>query len=326
MLLADVKGGIVPPGDVVMYIGLLLTLVGSLDAFHETIVNYYENCLECAGTLQSFLALRSAVSTDGTLSVPNSPTITFSDVSFKYPGFGEYILKNISFTLNSGEKLAIVGLNGAGKTTLIKLLTRLYDPTDGEILLNDIPLKEYRIEELHKLFGVVTQNSQIFDVSVRDNITLSENDDFVRLRKSCDIAGISDLKCDLDTLIGRSYSAEGYVPSGGERQKIAIARATYRDAGIIVLDEPSSALDAVAEDEILTRVSEFCEDKSIVLISHRLSAVRLVDRVLLLENGEILELGTHDELMRKGGRYSELYQMQAGEYTNRAQIREQINE
>jgi ATP-binding cassette subfamily B protein len=326
-LLSDVSRGFVSPGDVTLYIGLVLTLIGSLDAFYATLVNYYENCLECAGTLQAFLALEAAINTSGMKSVPHLPKIEFKGVSFKYPGLDRFVLQNINFVLNSGEKLAVVGVNGAGKTTLVKLLCRLYDPFEGEILLNDLPIEEYNIEELRGIFGVVTQNSQIFDISIKDNVTLSENCDSARFEEACKIAGIESfiggLKNGINTIVGTGYSTEGYAPSGGERQKIAIARAYYRNADIIILDEPSSALDAEAEYEIFMNISEFCADRAAILISHRLSAVKLVDRILLIEDGVVLEQGTHDELMRTGGRYAELYNMQASEYISRIKSGEQ---
>ena len=253
--------------------------------------------------------------------MPPMPEIEFCNVSFRYPGSDKYVLKNISFKIKRGEKLALVGLNGAGKTTLTKLLIRLYDPTEGEILFNGVNAKEYEINSLRSKFAVSFQSSVRYCMSVKENITISDigHKSEERFKRACKASDVDKMAQGLpqgyDTQMSKYFSEDGFEPSGGQRQKIGLARAYYRDADIIVLDEPSSALDAEAEDYIFRLFNELYNDKSAVLITHRLSAVAMADKIAVIENGELIEVGTHDELMKKKGRYAELFSMQSKVYT-----------
>jgi ATP-binding cassette subfamily B protein len=319
-LLADLKTGTLRAGDAALYIGLVMTLMSSVEDTCFAFSCFYRDYMQCSGKFKSFLSLRSALDESGTKKINGSPEIEFRNVSFRYPGSENYALRNVSFRLGAGEKLALVGVNGAGKTTLTKLICRFYDPDDGEILFDGVPAADYDIKSLRGLFGELFQDNRIYDMTVRENIMLSDTarDDEQRFSDSCEMSGadsiIEKLPRGYDTEIGRSFGETNYEPSGGERQKLGLARAYYKDAGIIILDEPSSALDAEAEDHIFTRFTALCRDKSAILISHRLSAVAMADKIALMENGELLEYGTHTELIQKNGRYAKLYNMQADAY------------
>ncbi|MHB1152867.1 MAG: ABC transporter ATP-binding protein [Eubacteriales bacterium] len=319
-LLSDIKNGVIAAGNAALYIGIAMTLMSSVQDTCNSFSTFHMNYLQCAGKFKAFLNLTSALDESGIKIISDTPEIEFRDVSFKYPGGEDNVLKNISFKLQKGEKLALVGINGAGKTTLIKLLCRFYDPTEGEILFDGIPAREYNINSLRGLYGVLFQNSITYTMSLRDNIMLSDigHCDNSRFEQACMMSGVGSvaekLKDEYKTEIGRLFNGDNYEPSGGERQKIGLARAYYKDTSIMSLDEPSSALDAEAEDHIFRELSEVCRDKSAVLISHRLSAVSMADKVALLENGELFEFGGHEELIKANGRYAELYKMQAEAY------------
>ena len=244
----------------------------------------------------------------------------FDDVSFRYPDSERWALRHVSFELRPGERLALVGENGAGKTTLAKLLARLYDPTEGRILLDGRDLREYDIESLRRAIGVIFQDFVRYDMIVRDNIAVGRIDalaDQERIEraaaKSLADTVIAKLEKGYDHMLGRRFDG-GANLSGGEWQKIALARAYLRDAEVLILDEPTASLDARAEYEVFQRFSELTAGRMAVLISHRFSTVRMADRIRVLENGSILEEGTHEELLARGGRYAELFGLQAAGY------------
>ena len=245
---------------------------------------------------------------------------TFEKVSFKYLNSEKYAIKNLSFHLKAGEKLALVGENGAGKTTLVKLLARLYDPTEGRILLDGIDLKEYNLKELRDRIGVIFQDYARFQMQAGENIAIGNIDQLSEMpfieeaaRKSLADQVVEQLPAQYQQILGKRF-ANGIELSGGQWQKIALARAYMRDAQLLILDEPTSALDARAEHEVFVRFSELIEEKTAVLISHRFSTVRMADRILFLENGQLLEFGTHEELLEMAGKYSELFRLQAKGY------------
>ena len=244
--------------------------------------------------------------------------IEFINVSFKYPGSDNYALKNINLTISGKEKLCIVGENGAGKSTFIKLLSRLYSPTEGEIRLNGINICEYDYNQYLRLFAPVFQDYAKYFTTLEKNITFSDEPQTDRLNRVCKNAGlfpmIDKLKYGYDTQIGKWVDQEGVDPSGGEEQRIAIARACYQDGSIFLLDEPTAALDPMAEYEIYTQFHNMITDKCAVLITHRLSAVQLADKVAVFENGSIAEYGTHSELYAEGGIYTEMFNKQAQFY------------
>lgn len=249
----------------------------------------------------------------------NQYDIEFKNVSFKYPGSDIYALKNVSLKLKIGEHLAFVGHNGSGKSTFIKLLCRLYDPTEGEILLNGIDIKKYDINEYMALFGVVFQDFSLFSVPLSQNVTTSMDFDRERLLLCLDRAGISErvqeLKYKEDTVLYKDFDDEGVEISGGEAQKIAIARALYRDAPFVVLDEPTAALDPVSEFEIYRRFNSFTDGKTAVYISHRLSSCRFCNNILVFDDGQIVQQGSHDELVKNtNGKYYQLWSAQSQYY------------
>jgi ATP-binding cassette subfamily B protein len=244
----------------------------------------------------------------------------FRDVSFHYPGSSRLILKNMNFRLEPGEHVALVGENGQGKTTLVKLLARLYDPTSGAIYLDGTDLREYSVEELHKEIGVIFQDFVRYDMSARMNIGVGRiehaDDDealWIAAEKSRADRLLTRFAGGLDQMLGRRFEG-GVDLSGGEWQKFALARAYLRDAQVLILDEPTAALDAVAESEVFARFDDLSRDKMALLISHRFSTVRKSDRIVVLEDGQIYEEGTHDQLVARHGRYASLFELQAASY------------
>jgi ATP-binding cassette subfamily B protein len=244
----------------------------------------------------------------------------FENVSFKYMNSDSWANRNLSFTLHAGEKLALVGENGAGKTTLVKLLARLYDPTEGRILLDGHDLREYNLAELRKNVGVIFQDYIRYQMTVSQNIAVGnidekENRELIvqSAKKSLADRLVQKLAGRYDQALGKRFN-QGVELSGGEWQKIALARAYMKEAQLLILDEPTSALDARAEYEVFQRFSELTRGKTAVLISHRFSTVRMADRILVLDKGEFLEIGSHEELLQKGGRYAELFNLQAMGY------------
>ncbi len=250
-------------------------------------------------------------------------TIEFADVSFRYPRAENYVLRHINLTIRSGEHLSIVGLNGAGKTTLVKLLCRLYDVTEGAILIDGVNIKEYAEEEYRRLFAVVFQDFELFAFSLKENIALSESEsaDTERIAEILKLTGLSEdvekLPEGMDTMIFKSYDEHGTELSGGQQQKTAIARALYRNAPIVILDEPTAALDPIAEYEIYRQFETLVGGKTAIYISHRLSSCRFCDRIAVFADDTIKEYGTHDELVGvEGGIYAEMFHEQAKYYTD----------
>ncbi|MGZ3810299.1 MAG: ABC transporter ATP-binding protein [Mucilaginibacter sp.] len=245
---------------------------------------------------------------------------TFENVGFRYINSDRWANRHLSFSLHPGEKLALVGENGAGKTTLVKLLARLYDPTEGRILLEGIDLREYDLVDLRLNVGIIFQDYLRYQMTFAQNIAVGnigqkENRSLIEASAQRSMADILAAKLPgaYDQMLGKRF-ADGVELSGGEWQKVALARAYMRDAQLLILDEPTSALDARAEYEVFKRFAELTKGKSAVLISHRFSTVRMADRILVLEKGELIEIGSHEELLIKGGRYAELFYLQAMGY------------
>jgi ATP-binding cassette, subfamily B, bacterial len=243
----------------------------------------------------------------------------FEDVSFCYPGSEHPVLNRFNLSIAPGERIALIGQNGQGKTTIVKLLTRLYDPTAGRILLDGVDLRDYSVEDLHRQIGVIFQDFVKYEMTARQNIATGRTGSAreAAIRSAAEKSGADEVIAGLpkgyDQLLGRRFEG-GADLSGGEWQKLALARAYMRDAQILVLDEPTASLDARAEYEVFRSFAELTEGRMAVLISHRFSTVRMVDRIVVLENGKIAEEGSHDQLIALGGRYAELFELQAASY------------
>jgi ATP-binding cassette subfamily B protein len=244
----------------------------------------------------------------------------FRNVSFAYPGTTRRVLSNFNFTLEPGERIALIGENGQGKTTVVKLITRLYDPTEGQILLDGVDLREYKLEDLHHEIGVIFQDFMRYEMTARENISVgrvesehSQVDIETAAHKSLAESVIAKLPGGYDQMLGRRFET-GVELSGGEWQRVALARAYLRDAQLLVLDEPTAALDAKSELEVFERFAELTTGKMALLISHRFSTVRMADRIVVLEGGRLVEEGTHPQLIALGGRYASMFEMQAASY------------
>lgn len=271
--------------------------------------------------MRNFLDIKPKIVSAANRPLPEKPTeIELKNVSFGYNEKDGYILNNISMKIDPYSKTAVVGYNGAGKTTLIKLIMRLYDPNEGEILLNGVNIKEYGVEEYRQKIGTVFQDFKIFAATVKENVLLdfAENgkDEDVRkaIRKSGFAERLETLSDGLETNLTTEFEENGVNLSGGESQKLAVARVFYKDANLIILDEPSSALDPIAEYNLNRSMLTAAENKSVVFISHRLSTTRIADRIYMLEKGRIIEEGSHAELLSLNGKYAEMWKVQAGQY------------
>ena len=257
---------------------------------------------------------------DGECEADSFEELEIKDLSFSYVKTDKYALKNVNMKIRKGEKIAIVGYNGAGKTTLTKLIMRLYDAKEGEILYNGKSLKEYTVESLRKNTAAVFQDYRIFAASIAENVVGGEFDAgdkdavLTALGKSTFEDKLQKLEGGIDTHLTREFDNSGTQLSGGEAQKVAIARAFYKDAGLIILDEPSSALDPNAEYELNRAIAEYAEGRAVIFISHRLSTTRHADRIYMFDSGELVECGTHEELMALGGKYAYMFDLQAENY------------
>ena len=260
------------------------------------------------------------VSTEGLVPTKEAKEMELKDVSFAYGDKTEMLLKDISMHIKPGEKIALVGYNGAGKTTLVKLIMRLYDVKSGAILADGTDIRKYDVEKYRDTIGTVFQDFQIFAGNVKENVMLNIDDDCdeARIRQALTDSGlmsrIDRMSCGLDTELTTEFSKEGVNLSGGEAQKLAIARVFYKDAGLMILDEPSSALDPIAEYQLNHAMLTATKDKTVIFISHRLSTTRIADRIIMLEDGRIVEQGSHEELLSKDGKYAQMWKVQAGAY------------
>ena len=251
-------------------------------------------------------------------------TIEFRDVSFRYHAEGPYVLQNVNITICPGEKLSIVGENGTGKTTFVKLLCRLYDPTEGQILMDGIDIKDYDYDAYMSALSAVFQDYKLFSFTVKENVALDRadmiSDDVAEqiIRQSGFGDKLDRLEQGIHSHIYKNFESDGFEPSGGEGQKLSLARALFKDAPIVILDEPTAALDPRAEYELYQKFNDLVHGKTAVFISHRLSSSRFCDKVAVFQKGEIIEYGSHDELISKGGTYAELFRMQSEYYVENA--------
>ena len=320
-------------GDYSLYTGALTSIASSVAALVTTTSSIYEGTLFIDNMIVFMNEKRHIVPT---LDPPRSitrhvgHTIEFRHVSFRYPGTERDVLCDVSFVIDPGDTVVLVGLNGAGKTTLLKLLTRLYDPTEGHILLDGHDIREYSTDELYAMFGVIFQDFGKYAFTVEENIAFGE------ITKPIDRAAvveaakasaadefISHLPDGYDTPLMRVFEQTGIEPSIGQWQKLAIARAFYSDSDVLILDEPTASLDAIAEQEIFNQFDRLREDKTTFFVSHRLSSATIATKILVLENGRLAEIGNHAELMRQQGAYHKLFTTQANRYITEAEERAQ---
>ncbi len=309
-------------GDLTFLAGSFRRMSGLLESLLSGFT-YTANQALYLDDLFSFFSIRSTIATPANarpVPRPFRTGITFENVGFRYPGTERWAVRHLSFSIRVGETLALVGENGAGKTTLVKLLARLYDPDEGRILLDGHDLREYDLDAVRANIGVIFQDFVRYSLTAAENIAVGRIDaraDHARIVRAAERSLASEVIAKLDNgydqLIGRRFRS-GVDLSGGEWQKVAIARAYMRDAQLLILDEPTAALDARAEFEVFQRFNELREGRSSVLISHRFSSVRMADRILVLVDGEVEASGTHDQLVAAGGRYAELFELQAAGY------------
>ncbi len=310
-------------GDWSLYTGALTSISGYVSTIFTATATIYEGTL-FINNMMEFMDERSTVvpsEGDGIEVSRGAHTVEFKNVSFRYPGCEKWVLKNINLKLMPTDSVVLVGLNGAGKTTLIKLLTRLYDPTEGVILLDGRDIKEYNVSSLHGIFGIIFQDFGKYAVSAAENIEFGdvsrdpEREEVERSAKLSDADGfIKKLPKEYDTPLTRIFEEDGIELSGGQWQKLSVARAFYKDSDIMILDEPTASLDAIAEREVFDRFSELTEGKLSVFVSHRLSSATLATKIVVIDEGEIAEVGCHVELMKKQGKYYKLFSTQASRY------------
>lgn len=314
--------GVLTIGSLTFLAGAIQQASSNIEQIFSTLAAIGDQALFLTDLLAFFEMKPTIQSKPNALPIPRPVRrgVEFRNVSFSYPGNSRLILDQINFTLHTGERLALIGENGQGKTTIVKLITRLYDPTEGQILLDGIDLREYDLDDLHREIGVIFQDFMRYEMTARENIAVGriehiDNLDSIKnaAHKSLADQTIARLPFGYDQMLGRRFE-QGVDLSGGEWQKVALARAYLRDAQLLILDEPTAALDARSEFEVFHRFSELTAGKMALFISHRFSTVRSADRILVLENGKITEEGTHDELASQGGRYAEMFEMQASSY------------
>ena len=311
-------------GDFLFYI----SSVNNLTAALAEMVDRYSNLMENGAFVNEFrycleLNNSSLSQTEKTADITVSDlTIEFKNVSFRYPGSENFVLKNINLKIVQGNRISLVGINGSGKTTMVNLLCRFYKPTEGKILIGGNDINEIPYDEYVKLIGVVFQDFKLFSFSVSENIAMDTSADEEKLANSIESSGIKEkvdnLPKGVNTFIFKEYDADGIEFSGGEGQLVAIARTIYKDTPIVILDEPTSFLDPIAEYEIYKRFDTLASGKTAIYISHRLSSTRFTDQIVVINDGEIAEMGTHHELMNKcNGIYKEMYNIQKEYYVNR---------
>lgn len=316
-------------GDYSLYTGALTSIATNVTALITTSASIYEGTL-FIDNLLSFLREKQTIVPR--LDPPEKPahgcvhTIEFQNVSFCYPGTEKPVIDGINLTFRPGETVALVGLNGAGKTTLIKLLTRLYDPTGGRILLDGKDLRDYDLQELHRLFGIIFQDFGKYAATVEENIrfgNLYRDAGHAEAKQAAKQSGadgfIEKLHAGYDTQLMRYFDRTGTELSGGQWQKLSIARAFYSNADILILDEPTASLDPMAEQEIFRQFDELRGDKTTIFVSHRLSSATIASKIVVLEGGRVIEEGTHHELMEKNGKYALLFRTQAERYMEECQ-------
>ena len=313
-------------GDYSLYTGALGSISGGVATLVSATASVYEGTLFIDNMM---VFMKEEVTVTPKTDTPKKPlrhaphTIEFRNVSFAYPGTDRKVIKDVSMTFHAGENIVLVGLNGAGKTTLIKLLTRLYDPTEGAIYLDGVDLREYDVRALYDIYGIIFQDFGKYAVSLKENIAYGDvgtemTDERVReaARKGNATDFIDKMPAGYDTPLMRFFEENGIEPSIGQWQKLSIARAFYKDSDILILDEPTASLDPLAEQEVFNRFADLGENKISVFVSHRLSSATTADKIVVLEDGAIAEIGSHAELMHMRGKYHHLFSTQAQHYVS----------
>ncbi|HEX2937746.1 MAG TPA: ABC transporter ATP-binding protein, partial [Ruminiclostridium sp.] len=313
-----------PVADYVLYFGL----IGGFSTWFDGIVNnfyWFDRINTGFNEMREFLDHQNKNNTGAGAPVPNNSfSIEFKNVSYIFSGTDKEIISDLSFKIRKGEKLAIVGLNGAGKTTIVKLICGLYRPVKGVILADGKPVDGYNIDEYYSLFSAVFQDISILPMTVGQNIAATPDDvDGVRLGNALELSGfgekVKDLPNGKDTYLVRGLYPDAVDLSGGETQRLALARALYKNGRFLILDEPTAALDPIAESCIYQEYNDMAKGKTSVFISHRLASTRFCDRILFIENGRIVEEGTHEQLMKTRGKYFQLYDIQSHYYKEEAE-------
>ena len=316
--------GVLKLGDYSFYTGALKSISSGFTSLIDTTAAVYEGTL----FIDNMIAFMNEEQTINPRISPPLPvkrhcghTIELRHVSFRYPGTERMVIRDVNLTLREGETAVLVGLNGAGKTTLIKLITRLYDPTEGEIYLDGKDIRDYDLKELYKMFGIIFQDFGKYAVSVQENIAFGDisrgivpEDITMAAKQSSADAFIEKLSDGYETPLMRYFEENGMELSIGQWQKLSIARAFYSDSDILILDEPTASLDPMAEQEIFNQFDTLRRDKTTLFVSHRLSSATTATKIIVMENGSVVEEGNHRELMAKQGKYHELFTTQAKRY------------
>ena len=316
----DVLAKTIGIGDLQYNLGMVTRLRSQSSGLMNDVNKFLVNNVRLI-ELQEFISIRPEIEKSGTKLPLLNPKIEFSNVSFRYPNCEQYVLKNCSFTIEPHEKIGLIGLNGSGKSTIIKLLFRFYDPEEGEVLLDGVNLKEYNVYAVRKVFGVLFQDYVTYCLPLREIIALSDFDERFndeKLKKAADISGLTEVIKDweqgFDSVLGRYYADNGKDFSGGQWQLVGLTRAYFKESEYMILDEPSAALDPISEDRIFEQLYRLSEGKSSVTISHRLSNTTLADKILVIDEGHIIEQGSHFELLKQNGLYAHLFKLQAERY------------
>ncbi|MBE6052533.1 MAG: ABC transporter ATP-binding protein [Clostridium sartagoforme] len=320
-LIYKVITGAIGIGSFTMYFATIDTFTNSLQRIFYILSDirlqgmYLERYINFIESEDSSDGKREIVTKDNYL-------IEFENVYFKYPNSSKYIFEDFSLKIEKGQKIALVGLNGSGKTTLVKLLVRLYEPTKGAIKINGVDIKEYKKEEYYKLFSVLFQDIKIIAATISENIALTSKEkcNINKVLQSIDLSGLKEkvslLDKGIETQMMKYLFNDGVDFSGGEKQKLALARALYKAGDIVILDEPTSSLDPIAEYDIYLNFNNIILNKTAIYISHRLASTRFCDKIALFDNGKIIEIGTHEELLNRGEKYKEMFNIQAKYYVD----------
>lgn len=322
-LILSFKNGSVDTGSFLMYLTLMLQFVLLADRAIEDYEFYVVNQTIYVENLYDLLETDKLNITHGDRDrLSGAVDIEFRNVTFAYPNTDKKVLDNLSFKIAKNETIALVGNNGEGKSTIINLLVRLFRPDEGEILLNGVNINEFKEEELYKMFACIFQQVNIYPYTLGNNISMQEKYDLERAKRAIEDVGlkerIEEEKNAYERNMSHEVAKDALELSGGQEQKLAISRAVYKDSPILILDEPTANLDALAEHEIYSKLNDLREDRTSIYISHRLSSTKFCDRIILLKGGKIFEEGTHDELMKKKGEYYEMFTIQGKYYTKEA--------